>query len=110
GEAGGDDGRAPGDEPPSTTGPEAGEAAGQAAADGSHGARAARARGRFTRNFVVQGSAADWAVLMLAGLRQRLMSQDLAAELVFFQHDEVIVHCPAAEAEAVREAIDAAGR
>ncbi|MDJ1131321.1 bifunctional 3'-5' exonuclease/DNA polymerase [Streptomyces iconiensis] len=64
---------------------------------------AARARGRFTRNFVVQGSAADWAVLMLAALRQRL--RGLEAELVFFQHDEVIVHCPAAEAEKVAEAI-----
>ncbi|OEV25064.1 3'-5' exonuclease, partial [Streptomyces nanshensis] len=66
-------------------------------------AGAARARGRFTRNFVVQGSAADWAVLMLAALRRRLLP--LAAELVFFQHDEVIVHCPAEEAPRVREAI-----
>ena len=33
---------------------------------------AARARGRFTRNFVVQASAADWAVVFLAGLRRRL--------------------------------------
>ena len=32
----------------------------------------ARARGRFTRNFVVQGSAADWALLLLAALRQAL--------------------------------------
>ena len=34
--------------------------------------RAARARGRFTRNFVVQASAADWALVLLAGLRSRL--------------------------------------
>ncbi|MFJ9667372.1 bifunctional 3'-5' exonuclease/DNA polymerase [Streptomyces sp. NPDC101219] len=71
-----------------------------------------RARGRFTRNFVVQGSAADWALLLLAALRQALA--DKAAELVFFQHDEVIVHCPAEEAEAVvaavQEAADLAGR
>ncbi|NGO67930.1 bifunctional 3'-5' exonuclease/DNA polymerase [Streptomyces boncukensis] len=66
-----------------------------------------RARGRFTRNFVVQGSAADWAVLMLAALRRRLLGS--AAELVFFQHDEVIVHCPAEEAERVSEAVRAAG-
>jgi DNA polymerase-1 len=71
------------------------------------GAGAARARGRFTRNFVVQGSAADWAVLMLAALRQSLAGS--AAELVFFQHDEVIVHCPAVEAERVAEAIREAG-
>jgi DNA polymerase-1 len=71
-----------------------------------------RARGRFARNFVVQGSAADWALLMLAGLRQACA--DLKAELVFFQHDEVIVHCPADETDAVVQAIrssaDLAGR
>ncbi|MFF9628794.1 bifunctional 3'-5' exonuclease/DNA polymerase [Streptomyces fradiae] len=67
----------------------------------------ARARGRFTRNFVVQGSAADWALLMLAALRRALAG--MRAELVFFQHDEVVVHCPAHEAEAVAGAIRAAG-
>ena len=71
-----------------------------------------RARGRFARNFVVQGSAADWALLMLAGLRRTCA--DMAAELVFFQHDEVIVHCPAEEADtvvaAIRDAADLAGR
>lgn len=90
-----------------------GEAYDDAEERGSHAnaGAGARARGRFTRNFVVQGSAADWAVLMLAALRQRL--RDSAAELVFFQHDEVIVHCPAGEAErvteAIREAADQAG-
>ncbi|MFG2405103.1 bifunctional 3'-5' exonuclease/DNA polymerase [Streptomyces brevispora] len=69
----------------------------------------ARARGRFTRNFVVQGSAADWALLLLAALRQSLTAAGLRAELVFFQHDEVIVHCPQEEAGAVVEAIRAAG-
>ncbi|MCT9006316.1 bifunctional 3'-5' exonuclease/DNA polymerase [Streptomyces rhizosphaerihabitans] len=72
----------------------------------------ARARGRFARNFVVQGSAADWALLVLAALR-RTCSQ-LSAELVFFQHDEVIVHCPAEEADtvvaAIRDAAELAGR
>ncbi|MFF8914953.1 bifunctional 3'-5' exonuclease/DNA polymerase [Streptomyces sp. NPDC015032] len=68
----------------------------------------ARARGRFTRNFVVQGSAADWALLLLAALRRTIASAGLRAELVFFQHDEVIVHCPREEAEAVTEAIRAA--
>ncbi|QOV36550.1 bifunctional 3'-5' exonuclease/DNA polymerase [Streptomyces ferrugineus] len=71
-----------------------------------------RARGRFARNFVVQGSAADWALLLLAALRQACA--DMAAELVFFQHDEVIVHCPEEEAEtvvkAIREAAELAGR
>ncbi|ARF56694.1 bifunctional 3'-5' exonuclease/DNA polymerase [Streptomyces gilvosporeus] len=69
---------------------------------------AARARGRFTRNFVVQGSAADWALLMLAALRHALSRAALRAELVFFQHDEVIVHCPSDEAATVAEAITTA--
>ncbi|WP_350275189.1 bifunctional 3'-5' exonuclease/DNA polymerase [Kribbella sp. HUAS MG21] len=68
--------------------------------------RHARARGRFTRNFVVQGSAADWALLLLAALRQSLAP--LKAELVFFQHDEVIVHCPADESDQVTQAIQQA--
>ncbi|GAA3777284.1 bifunctional 3'-5' exonuclease/DNA polymerase [Streptomyces phyllanthi] len=71
-----------------------------------------RARGRFARNFVVQGSAADWTLFVLAALRRALAG--MAAELVFFQHDEVIVHCPKEEAEAVvvaiREAAELAGR
>ena len=33
---------------------------------------ASRARGRFTSNFVVQASAADWAIVLLASLRRRL--------------------------------------
>ncbi|MEU6535898.1 bifunctional 3'-5' exonuclease/DNA polymerase [Streptomyces sp. NPDC047000] len=77
-----------------------------------HASSDARARGRFARNFVVQGSAADWALLLLAALRRACVP--LAAELVFFQHDEVIVHCPEEEAEtvvaAIREAAELAGR
>ena len=78
--------------------------------------RSLRARGRFTRNFVVQASAADWALVLLAGLRRRLAALDGARPsgpldgpgLVFFQHDEVIVHCPEAAAGDVAAAIGAA--
>ncbi|MEV7688279.1 bifunctional 3'-5' exonuclease/DNA polymerase [Streptomyces bungoensis] len=84
-----------------------GQADGQAWVPG-HSSAGSRARGRFARNFVVQGSAADWTLLLLAALRQTLW--DMKAELVFFQHDEVIVHCPAEEAGTVVRAIqDAAG-
>ncbi|HUD37554.1 MAG TPA: bifunctional 3'-5' exonuclease/DNA polymerase [Streptosporangiaceae bacterium] len=93
---------------------------------------ASRARGRFTRNFVVQASAADWALVMLANLRTRLVktlpqskpaqvlpagepmptqarqSAAMLAQLVFFQHDEVIVHCPAELADDVVAAAAAA--
>ncbi len=74
-----------------------------------YASRSSRARGRFTRNFVVQGSAADWALLMLAALRRSLHEAGMRAQLVFFQHDEVMVHCPADESAAVAEAIRAAG-
>lgn len=43
---------------------------------------------------------------MVAGLRTALAGQ--AAQLVFFQHDEVLVHCPAEEAPAVTEVVHAA--
>ena len=75
------------------------------------GGAAVRSRGRFTRNFVVQASAADWATVVLATLRRRLRNMgdpgdgDRAPRLVFFQHDEVIVHTPEALTEAVTAAI-----
>ncbi|WP_027347083.1 bifunctional 3'-5' exonuclease/DNA polymerase [Hamadaea tsunoensis] len=50
-----------------------------------------RARGRFTRNFVIQATAAEWAATLLALVRTRLW--DVDAEMVFFQHDEVIIDC-----------------
>lgn len=75
---------------------------------------AARARGRFTRNFVVQATAAEWALVLLAELRGQLRAAGSPARLVFFQHDEVLLHAPAevaAEAAAsVQAAADTAGR
>jgi DNA polymerase-1 len=73
------------------------------------GGAAVRSRGRFTRNFVVQASAADWATVLLAALRRRLAALEAepaqAPRLVFFQHDEVIVHAPEHYAGAVAAAI-----
>lgn len=71
---------------------------------GPDGGRAARDRGRFTRNFVVQATAAEWALTLMAVLRGLLPAR---AVLVFFQHDEVMVHCPAGLAD---EVIAAVGR
>ena len=62
----------------------------------------AKDRGRFTRNFVVQASAADWAAVWLSGVRRDLAGVP-GAELVFFQHDELIVHVPIQSAAAVSE-------
>jgi len=90
--------------------------------------RAARSQsrswGRFTRNFIVQGTAAEWALCWMAGLRGRLWQlgavQSTRARLVdrphlvFFLHDEVIVHTPAELADGVvaelRAAASEAGR
>ncbi|GAA1186452.1 bifunctional 3'-5' exonuclease/DNA polymerase [Ornithinimicrobium humiphilum] len=82
--------------------------------------QAARDWGRFTRNFVVQGTAAEWALCWMGHLRRTLAEDPALAtsagrpELVYFLHDEVIVHAPAevAElaAEAIRDAARAAGR
>ncbi|MBP2705676.1 bifunctional 3'-5' exonuclease/DNA polymerase [Microbispora sp. RL4-1S] len=69
---------------------------------GPEGVRAARDRGRFTRNFVVQATAAEWATTLMAVLRGLLPDP---ARLVFFQHDEVMVHCPLDLAEEVRAAV-----
>ncbi|GAA4683300.1 DNA polymerase I [Phytohabitans rumicis] len=63
----------------------------------------ARARGRFTRNFVIQATAAEWALTLLAILRNELAGT--GAELVFFQHDEVLVHCPERRAGDVAEVV-----
>ncbi|UNK72374.1 bifunctional 3'-5' exonuclease/DNA polymerase [Microbacterium sp. H1-D42] len=98
------------------SGPDAG------GADESRARSRARDRGRFTRNFVVQGTAAEWALLWLAEIRHRLMALPPASEpatasgpvfadqahLALFLHDEVIVHCPADQAEAVADAVRAA--
>jgi DNA polymerase-1 len=82
--------------------------------------RRRRAWGRFTRNFVVQGTAAEWALCWLADLRNRLWrlgGPDRLEErphLVFFLHDEVVVHTPEHLADAVvvevRAAAAVAGR
>jgi DNA polymerase-1 len=69
------------------------------------GGASGRARGRFTRNFVIQATAAEWALVLLATVRTAL--EGTKAELVFFVHDEVVVHCPADQAEAVVAAVHA---
>jgi DNA polymerase-1 len=79
--------------------------------------------GRFTRNFIVQGTAAEWALCWMAEVRKGLwaLTTDDAGtadrrsapfendpHLVFFLHDEIIVHTPADLADRVAEIIAAA--
>ena len=72
-----------------------------------------RAYGRFTRNFVVQGTAAEWASCWLADLRNRLWRLgadgpiDARPHLVLFLHDEVVVHTPAVLAASVAAEVTA---
>ncbi|MFF2369240.1 bifunctional 3'-5' exonuclease/DNA polymerase [Agromyces sp. NPDC058110] len=93
------------------------------AADERRARSSARDWGRFTRNFVVQGSAAEWALCWMADLRTRLDAIgrtepegmrraaasgpvfDRAPHLVYFLHDEIIVHTPVEHAEAVAAAV-----
>jgi DNA polymerase-1 len=93
--------------------------AGATATDERRARSAARDWGRFTRNFVVQGSAAEWALCWMAEIRKGLWELTdieapglvapgpfrLTPHLVFFLHDEVIVHTPAALAEQVSRVV-----
>ena len=70
----------------------------------------ARSWGRFTRNFVVQGTAAEWALAWMGSLRSRLLARFPGAvtdgpHLVFFVHDEIVVHAPAEHADWVAQQI-----
>ncbi len=108
----------------SPPGMEAGYDETRTAEDRDRSRSAQRAWGRFTRNFVVQGTAAEWALCWMAEVRKRLWALGGGDEaeavltarphLVFFLHDEVIVHAPeelADEvADALREAAAEAGR
>lgn len=89
---------------------------GRTSPDAAPGVRP-RDHGRFTRNFIVQGTAAEWALSWLAGLRGELGRLVGAAvpddapfasspHLCYFLHDEVVVHAPEPLADAVAAAIE----
>lgn len=91
----------------------AAQADGATASDQNRARSQSRSWGRFTRNFIVQGTAAEWALCWMAGLRGRLWSMTDGSltdgpHLVFFLHDEVIVHTPAELADHVVEEVRAA--
>jgi DNA polymerase I len=67
--------------------------------------RRAAAYGRYARNAMVQGAAAElfkmWAVTV------RARARDLGARIVLCLHDELLVHCPREYGEAVSAVVDA---
>ena len=53
----------------------------------------------------VQGAAADIIKLAMVNVYRRLKREKLQAKLILQVHDELIVECPAHEAEHVREVL-----
>lgn len=66
----------------------------------------AAARGRFARNAIIQGSAAELFKAWAATIRGT--TADLGAEIVLCLHDEVLVHVPAPTAEECATRVDQA--
>jgi DNA polymerase-1 len=64
------------------------------------------ARGRFARNAIIQGSAAElfkaWAATV------RATTRDLGARIVLCLHDELLLHVPEEHAEQARQAVEQA--
>ena len=57
---------------------------------------------RVALNMPIQGTAADIIKLAMVHVRDRLLREGLQAKLVLQVHDELIVECPAEEADAVK--------
>ena len=65
-----------------------------------------RSYGRMTRNFVVQGTAAEWALCWMGRVRSRLLTETvfgmpMRTKIVYFLHDELLLCGPKLEAERV---------
>ena len=74
------------------------------ASAGTESAARAAARGRYGRNALIQGAAAElfkmWAVTV------RARGAPLGARIVLCLHDELLVHTPAGQAEATAQLVD----
>ena len=64
------------------------------------------ARGRFVRNAVIQGAAAEFFKAWAATVRAT--TRHLGARIVLCLHDELLVHAPAQRAQDVAAALEAA--
>ncbi len=72
--------------------------------DGDHAGSAAAARGRYSRNAMVQGAAAELFKAWAVTLRARMA--DLDAQIVLCLHDELLVHVRTEQADAVVTLLD----
>ena len=61
---------------------------------------------RVALNMPVQGTAADVIKLAMVNVYRRLKDERLKARLILQVHDELIVECPQAEAEQVRQLLE----
>jgi DNA polymerase-1 len=91
---------APGDKPGSTAGPAEGTGAGRGQPESP--ARVA-ARGRYGRNAMIQGAAAELFKMWAVTVRTRAAGR--GARIVLCLHDELLVHVPEAEATATAELV-----
>ena len=90
-----------------------GEAGGQVTSSPAAESRAvstARAHGRMTRNFIVQGTAAEWALCWMGAVRSRLLSErifgmPMRTRIVYFLHDELLLCGPELEADRVERIV-----
>ena len=67
---------------------------------------AAASRGRFARNALIQGAAAEFFKVWAITVRRR--ARAFRAEVVLCLHDELLVHAPAVHGEEVAELVDTA--
>lgn len=61
---------------------------------------------RVALNMPIQGTAADIIKLAMVNVAARLRREGLAAQLILQVHDELIVECPADEAETVKKLLE----
>jgi DNA polymerase I-like protein with 3'-5' exonuclease and polymerase domains len=64
----------------------------------------AAAYGRYARNAMIQGAAAELFKVWAVTVRARIAS--LGARIVLCLHDELLVHCPREQAEAAARLVD----
>ena len=63
---------------------------------------------RLSINSVVQGSAADLIKVAMVNLQHRIERESLPAKLLLQIHDELVVECPAKEADRIAKAVEEA--